>query len=578
MMNHGKAIPDYYHFYEQANKNGLKYDIAIDNAIITQLTSYQKSLTSAKLKQATEQLIARKLSPDTFYGHLRVLVDCKILNKTDYGRGKGVLYSLTENAKMLMKLNLLGVNWEEIKLFTRIYEKFFLYEALHDPLLIVTSEQRFDALLSDLGVNSKDLEWGKFSDAMNYDSVDLVYKKNYASPRLKSLQRKDDIEYWRNRKNQNSVSEKIEFICFPLRQYNNLDVVIYRREHWKINKYLPSRIERTEYEVTIPGVSIRELVNDGGGNNTNTSFLQADVEEALDLLRQTGLIEPAIEFQGYMRYKIKDEDEHILHGLNLRSLMSILKAFYDSEFALLKYKWEHFQGPTSEERKRWTWLLGEREARRFFNDADIIRYEKRKCIKQCKNIEEYHQFLNNICSEEFSSPIYGPWPYRSIFDDFKIQEEKKQEEQRNQERKKRKKLWPKAKRTGGTKKELKENILKYEQYLTKKLEIQLERLPINLENEGIEDFRIMFSNTLQKYPFLQGFMKHICPRFFEHELTTEDLEVGRIYNETEKEKAEELYGVYNPVTRRRKRIVKRIPDITEKLMSIRKRSKKRNKI
>lgn len=134
-------------------------------------------------------------------------------------------------------------------------------------------------------------------------------------------------------------------------------------------------------------------------------------------------------------------------------------------------------------------------------------------MKQCKNIEEYHKFLNNTC------PVYGPSPHRSMLDDFKRQEEEKKKEKRNQE---------------------KEDILKYEQYLRKKLETQRERLSINLENEGIQDFGIMFSNTLQKYPFLQGIMKHICPRFFEYELTKEDIELGKMYNEIEKEKAEKL--------------------------------------
>lgn len=111
-----------------------------------------------------------------------------------------------------------------------------------------------------------------------------------------------------------------------------------------------------------------------------------------------------------------------------------------------------------------------------------------------------------------------------MFYDFKRERIK---ERRDQERRKGEKLWPKAKRTRGTKKELKEDILKYEQHLRKKLETQLERLPINPENEGIEDYRIMFDNTIQKYPFLQGILNHICPRFFEYELTKEDIELGK---------------------------------------------------
>src|SRR5215216_3650004 len=75
MMNHCKAISDYYRYYEPANKKGLKYDMSVDYTIIAQLT-YHKSINSGRLKQVIEQSTGRKISPDTFYGHLNVLVDC----------------------------------------------------------------------------------------------------------------------------------------------------------------------------------------------------------------------------------------------------------------------------------------------------------------------------------------------------------------------------------------------------------------------------------------------------------------------------------------------------------------------
>jgi len=261
--------------------------------------------------------------------------------------------------------------------------------------------------------------------------------------------------------------------------------------------------------------------------------------------------------------------------------MSVLKALYDEEFSVLTCKWKLFEEPTTEDRKRWKWLIGESEANKLFNELEIERYENKKRLRQCKNILEYHALLNVIYDREFSSPVYGAWPYSELYYEFerKRQEEKKQQEKRYQERRKeRGKRWLRAKKMVGTKKELKEDILKYEQYLRKKLETQLERLPINLENEGIEDFRIMFSNTLHKYPFLHGIMKHICPRFFERELTKEEIELGESYNEIEREKADKLYGVYNTVTRKRERVVEEIPDITDKLLSTRKRSKKGNKM
>lgn len=123
MMEDQNAIPDYYRFYEQVNKNGQKYDIAIDNAIINHL-NVSETNSSGQLKLAAEQSVGRVLSPDTFYGHRDVLIDCKMLAKTDRGRGRDVLYSLTDNAKKLLQLNLLGDNWERIRLFNKIYERF----------------------------------------------------------------------------------------------------------------------------------------------------------------------------------------------------------------------------------------------------------------------------------------------------------------------------------------------------------------------------------------------------------------------------------------------------------------------
>lgn len=185
MIKYQKVIPDYYRFYEQINKNGKKYDITIDNAIIAQL-NVTETYTSGKLKLATEQLIGRTLSPDTFYGHRDVLVGCRILAKIDKGRGKDVLYSLTENAKKLLQLNLLGCDWEKIRLFNMIYERFFLSEVLDDPKLVLKTEDEFDSFLTDLGVKRDTLKWGTISTADYGDSLDLVYKNTQLSkPRYK---------------------------------------------------------------------------------------------------------------------------------------------------------------------------------------------------------------------------------------------------------------------------------------------------------------------------------------------------------------------------------------------------------
>jgi hypothetical protein len=87
MMTEPVLISDYYRFYEDNNRSGLKYDIAVDNAIIDLLNNENK-VNRKKLKSQVESSIQRKLFPSTFQSHLNILVNHKILNRRDEGRGE----------------------------------------------------------------------------------------------------------------------------------------------------------------------------------------------------------------------------------------------------------------------------------------------------------------------------------------------------------------------------------------------------------------------------------------------------------------------------------------------------------
>jgi hypothetical protein len=492
------GISEYYLFYEDSNRNGLKYNIKIDNVILDILKKENEIIRSGELRSRVGESIGHKISPDTFHSHLSVLVNHKILNRWDKGRGKEVLYSLTKYAKKMLELNLLGVEWKRINIFRKIYEKIFLQEVLHDPLLIVRSEQEFNAILSDLGANRENIEWGRISTAENDDSVRLVYKGNYTNPRFKFLHKKHVKKYWQERKGQTSVSEKIEFISFP-RKPHDLDTTIIRKEYWEINKNSPNQRQRTEYAITMPGVSIEEFTNEN--SHQDFQFERSDIEKTFELLKKAGLIGRAFWFRGHMRYKVIDD--------SLRDLISTLRYFYVEEFSLLSYKWKHFEWPTIEEKKRWKWIMGEKDATRFFNEVEIIRYENRKRLRQCKNVLEYHRLLNSICPREYSSPVYGTWPYDGILYDYIKEREDSKKQQKTMDRKMRTRHYHE------TKKEVRENISKYEQYLRKRLDFQLEHLPINLENEGIEHLKMWYRRTIDEYPFLKDIIKEICPKAFE---------------------------------------------------------------
>lgn len=56
-------------------------------------------------------------------------------------------------------------------------------------------------------------------------------------------------------------------------------------------------------------------------------------------------------------------------------------------------------------------------------------------------------------------------------------------------------------------------------------------------------------------------MRYVCPRILKFELTNKEVEMGIAYNEIERRIAEDLHGIYKPITKERKRV----ENITEKL-------------
>ena len=97
----------YYRIRCPTAENGLKYDNAIDIAIIGDVSVFG-SLSSAELKKRIEKTLNRSIFPKTYYNHLKMLVGDNLLNRDNSaGIGKLVFYSLTEEAKKRKPLRLL---------------------------------------------------------------------------------------------------------------------------------------------------------------------------------------------------------------------------------------------------------------------------------------------------------------------------------------------------------------------------------------------------------------------------------------------------------------------------------------
>ena len=463
------------------------------------------------------------------------MVNHKILNRRDEGRGKEVLYSLTEGAKRLLKLNLLRQTSREEILCRKIFEKLFFYLLHNPPAKTISSEEEFDKFLkSEVNISSKDLNWGRFSTESNYEIVEIIYgygmrrdgssviggllspsKLNTKKERSILLQNIED--YWKSRKGRSKVLESIEFICFPIT--GNIDFSVTKTEHWEFRK--PSRIRKytlDTYLITLPGVSISELKKgnnnictickdfDGqvvvsmnllmkSNNNTNLlrtsmQFDRSDVEKSFVLLMQNGLLKTVSDFHG-------NEARYVLADGRLRDFIDALRNIHEREFALLFHKWALFEEPSKDEENRITRLLGKKEAQRIFRDAEMSRFLHRKKMRKCNDVGEYNQYLKEVISGT-DDPDWRRYYVDSYMDSSLINFK---ETKRN--------------RIPVTKKELKKDVLIYDQFLREKLEADLENLYHEPDSEGVDFIWLIHGQTIQKYEFLHDIIRVICPKIIE---------------------------------------------------------------
>jgi hypothetical protein len=462
------------------------------------------------------------------------LVNHKILNRRDEGRGKVVLYSLTEGAERLLKLNLLRQASREEILCRKIFEKLFFYLLHHSPARTISSEEEFDKFLkSEVNLSSKDLNWGRISTGSNHEIVDIIYgygmrrdgspiiggllsPSNLNTKKEKSILLQNIKDYWKARKGHSRVLESIEFICLPVT--GNIDFSVTKTEHWEIRK--PSRIRKytpDTYLITLPGVSISELMMDNNictickdfdgqamvsmnllmKSNSNTDLLgtsmqfdRTDVEKAFVLLMQNGLLKTVSGFHGNaFRYVLADG--------RLRDFIDALRNIHEREFALLFHKWALFEKPSKDEENRITRLLGKKEAQRIFRDAEMSIFQHRKKMRKCNDLEEYNQYLKEV----ISSNDDPDWRRYSVDSHMDASLSNFKETGRN--------------RTPITKKELQKDILKYDQFLRKKLEADLEDLYHDPDSEGVDFIWLIHGLTIQKYEFLHDIIRVICPKIIE---------------------------------------------------------------
>jgi DNA-binding HxlR family transcriptional regulator len=152
-----------------------KYDLEIDKTIIEILDDLNINKKSGEVRDQLERLLGRAISPDTYNAHLNNLIKEGIMIKDDKGRGKEIVYSLSEYGRKLKKLKLLKTDKDQ-ELFREKYVSLFFYSILDDEGYFSND---LSQILKDIGASSKDLKIERIEevgDPNTWHTVSVINK------------------------------------------------------------------------------------------------------------------------------------------------------------------------------------------------------------------------------------------------------------------------------------------------------------------------------------------------------------------------------------------------------------------
>jgi hypothetical protein len=444
------------------------------------------------------------MSFDVYNLHVRKLLKAKILRRDQAGkRGKKVPYSIADEAKRQIQLKLIARPKQNI--FRKIYEKFLFYEVHYSPRKVISSKREFDKLLSDLKTTRRKIKWWLWSGT-GAETNDIVARELYGnsglycsmSARTRRIHKKEMKKYWLTKGGRSRTIEHINFIC-SFKQ-KNLVINMTKIERWEINKFSSNKKLSTKYVYELPGVSIEEfMTNEWMG----AKFKLVDVKEAFRLLQENHLIEVVLKVRNQTRLRISDNI--------LRNFIEGIRDIHVEEYRYLTYKWQHFDAPSHEEIQRWTLLMGEQVAPKFFERMEIERRKYRKMKEDCKNVQEFIEKLDKDTQLGSGDRWDLGWDF-----EFDLYEQQRKIVP----------VTPKA------------EIEEFEEYRRERLEYHLKFLPANLEEEGIEELKMMFKDVIERYSFLHNIVRLVCPYIFEP--ANKDLQVKIIDDEISKNVGTEL--------------------------------------
>lgn len=293
----------------------------------------QKELTYSRLYDRVTEIVGRTLSHRDFVSNIsKLLQENRLHNTGSSKKGVKVFYSLTESAIKGHQLEVLGINEKSSK--RRIlYQLIFLRET--HGLDYSIYEKDLDFFLSHIPASRKDLV------IESEDELDGIATSTYYKP---------------------------------------IKEVRIHRVSLKENKYNKAE---TYYNISLPGVSIRDVINPNLGRRRtfplpfdHINFTEEEVRDGINKLQNAKLIRAVM--------YINDEERYTLVNNEFRELLDWLYIIHDRKLGLMKLKWM-YEPSTIEEYKQMEFIYGKKEAHKIMNYSYQIRQGIRKEIKENKS-------------------------------------------------------------------------------------------------------------------------------------------------------------------------------------------------
>ena|GEM_PF-5153923 len=298
------------------------------------------------------------VSIDAFDHHMAKMInEHLILRHADGGKGKKVHYSLTDKAKLQLRLKIIRFKYDakanslnrkdgEERRQILYLILFFLYL---QPVFKLEGETELKNFLSQHGLSRKDLRVSGKQIEVDKDMkrvADITWYRQIA-----------DIDIWRrkellNESQKNQVSHK----------------------NTKIS-----------YEYTIPAYTITEILHDSRRKVfCHLHFTRSEVEEAVHQSMEEGLLESINRFSngGETRYQVSNRLQ--------RSCLQDFSEFYRSVEITTYNNWVSIRGTKKEEQKWLQTLHGPKDSFRLMINLHTKRKQRYTLSREEKELEEIY--------------------------------------------------------------------------------------------------------------------------------------------------------------------------------------------